>query len=44
MTNSPANTNLRHDIAMSWSAVVANRLLNLVVLIRSSTERDECQP
>lgn len=44
MTNFLATTNLRHDIAMSSVAVVANRRLNLVVLIRSFAERDECQP
>ena len=44
MTNFLATTNLRHDIAMSSTLVVANRRLNLVVLIRGSTERDECQP
>ena len=44
MTNFLATTNLRNDIAMSSAAVVANRRLSLVVLIRSSAERDECQP
>lgn len=42
MTNVLATTNLRNDITMSSTPVVANRRLNLVVLIRSSTERDEC--
>ena len=42
MTNFAATTNLCHDIAMSMPTVVADRRLNLVVLIRSSAERDEC--
>jgi hypothetical protein len=42
MTDFLATTNLHHDIAMSSSVVVANRRLNLVVLIRSFAERDEC--
>jgi len=42
MTNVLATTNLRHDIAMSSTLVVASRRLNLVVLITPSQERDEC--
>ena len=42
MTNFLAATALRHDIAMSSLRVSASRLLNLVVLITPSQERDEC--
>jgi hypothetical protein len=42
MPNFPAATVLRKDIAMSLPRVAASRLLNLVVLITPSPERDEC--
>ena len=42
MTNFLATSALRHDIAMSSPRVAASRLLNLVVLITPSQERDEC--
>jgi hypothetical protein len=42
MTNTLAITTLRNDITMSVPCVIANRRLNLVVLIPSSTGRDEC--